>query len=89
MSLPNGTAKPGKGEDHGRDSPETPRLDGRTGALIAGYSGSVRAQSKPVALGVSAPITGDMTQYGIDIRQGVELAVSEINKAPPRCPACR
>jgi branched-chain amino acid transport system substrate-binding protein len=60
-----------------------------TGALIAGYSGSVRAQSKTVALGVSAPITGDMTQYGIDIRQGVELAVSEINKAPPRCPACR
>jgi ABC-type branched-subunit amino acid transport system substrate-binding protein len=88
MSLPNGTAKPRKGEDHGRDSPETPRPDGRDRRADRRIRRFRSGTIKTVTLGVSAPITGDMTQYGIDIRQGVELAVSEINNAP-RCPACR
>lgn len=34
-----------------------------------------------VTLGVSAPITGNQAQYGLDIRRGAELAVERLNQA--------
>jgi branched-chain amino acid transport system substrate-binding protein len=38
------------------------------------------AQSKQVILGISVPITGDEAQYGLDIRQGAELAIEQSNQ---------
>ncbi len=53
------------------------------GLLLGGLApASVRAASTKVAkLGVSAPLTGNMAQYGVDIRRGVELAVEGLNSS--------
>jgi branched-chain amino acid transport system substrate-binding protein len=49
-----------------------------TGLGLMGLSARpARAQAKQVVFGISVPITGDQAQYGLDIRQGAELAIEQ------------
>ena len=47
--------------------------------VVAGLISSPVLADETVHLGLSAPITGDQAQYGIDIRAGAELAVQQLN----------
>lgn len=43
---------------------------------------TTKAASKdPITLGVLAPLTGDVSVYGIAVKNGIDLAIDEINKA--------
>lgn len=39
------------------------------------------AESEVIKIGVIAPLTGDVAQYGVAVKEGVELKVEEINAA--------
>jgi branched-chain amino acid transport system substrate-binding protein len=39
------------------------------------------AKSEPLVIAVAAPFTGDSSEFGVQIRMGVELAVDELNDA--------
>ena len=46
----------------------------------AGCNGAA-ADSDVIKIGVIAPLTGDVAQYGVAVKEGVELKVAEINNA--------
>ena len=46
----------------------------------AGGNGAA-ADSDVIKIGVIAPLTGDVAQYGVAVKEGVELKVAEINNA--------
>jgi branched-chain amino acid transport system substrate-binding protein len=55
-----------------------------TGAALAAVSGaaltrSAFAQSDPILIGVSGPLTGANAQYGLQWKQGFDLALDKIN----------
>lgn len=47
-------------------------------ALLAGCRS---AENKPLPIGVIVPLTGDAASYGESSRQGIDLAIQEINEA--------
>ena len=49
-------------------------------AAIAGFGGAAMA-ADPIKIGVSGPFTGGSSSMGVSMRDGVKLAVEEINKA--------
>ena len=49
-------------------------------AAVLGLSGLVHA-AEPIKIGVSGPYTGGSSSMGVSMRDGVKLAVDEINKA--------
>ncbi len=49
-------------------------------AAVLGLSGLVQA-AEPIKIGVSGPYTGGSSSMGVSMRDGVKLAVDEINKA--------
>jgi len=49
-------------------------------AVIAGGAGSALA-ADPIKVGLAGPFTGGSSSMGVSMRDGVKLAVSEINKA--------
>lgn len=55
------------------------------GGIAAGLSARRAAAQGlgTITLGLSAPITGNMAQYGQDIRRGAELAIEQLNEAKP------
>ena len=55
-----------------------------TGAALATASGlvparSARAQDDPILIGVSGPLTGANAQYGLQWKQGFDLALDKVN----------
>ena len=54
-----------------------------TAAVLAlGVAGGARAQSgAPIKIGLSGPFTGGSASMGVSMRDGVKLAIAEINKA--------
>lgn len=55
-----------------------------TGAVAGLAARHAAAQAgTTVTFGLSAPITGNMAQYGQDIRRGAELAIEQLNQARP------
>ena len=62
----------------------TPRLTRRTALLaaaaLAAFSLPARA-ADPIKIGVSGPFTGGSSSMGVSMRDGVKLAIAEINKA--------
>jgi branched-chain amino acid transport system substrate-binding protein len=55
-----------------------------TAAALAAASGTVltriaHAQSEPILIGVSGPLTGPNAQYGLQWKQGFDLALDKIN----------
>lgn len=51
-----------------------------TVAVCASFAGSAVAQ-QPIQIGISGPFTGGSAAMGVSMRDGVKLAVQEINKA--------
>ena len=66
-------------------SPRSAGLDRRTllaaGAATLALPGVLRAQAKPVKIGILQPVTGALAQDGGFGRQGAELAIKAINDA--------
>jgi branched-chain amino acid transport system substrate-binding protein len=56
-------------------------LTGTATFLAAPYVSAARAEPPPVNVGVIMPLSGPNAQFGINSRNGVELAADEINKA--------
>jgi branched-chain amino acid transport system substrate-binding protein len=50
------------------------------GAAFAGLSGAALAQGKPVKIGMLTPISGPGSYFGVMDKQGVELALEQVNK---------
>ena len=51
-------------------------------ALVPATFSSARAQSgEPIKIGVAGPFTGGSSSMGVSMRDGVKLAITEINKA--------
>lgn len=50
-------------------------------AVVAGFPAIVRAQPKAINVGVIQPLSGANAQFGINSRNGIELAVDQINEA--------
>src|SRR5437868_7790696 len=55
-----------------------------TGAALAAASSTVlarfaRADAEPIMIGVSGPLTGANAQYGLQWKQGFDLALDKIN----------
>ncbi len=48
-------------------------------AACSGNSGTPASGSSTFTIGYTATLTGDFASYGLEMRQGVDLAVSEIN----------
>ena len=44
-------------------------------------SGSGSSGNDVIKIGVIAPLTGDVAQYGVAVKEGVELKIAEINAA--------
>lgn len=59
----------------GSESASEPAASGSAAAA----SGSTAASAAPIKIGSSGPLTGDYAQYGEGVRNGIELAVEEIN----------
>ena len=51
-------------------------------AVATGFTGQAQAQSgAPIKIGLSGPFTGGSASMGVSMRDGVKLAIAEINKA--------
>jgi branched-chain amino acid transport system substrate-binding protein len=50
-------------------------------ALFTGCSTAGKEETDTIKIGVASPFTGDYAQFGDYTKDGVELAVEEINKA--------
>ena len=51
-------------------------------AVATGFAGQAQAQSgAPIKIGLSGPFTGGSASMGVSMRDGVKLAIAEINKA--------
>lgn len=48
---------------------------------LAGCNGNSAGDSKTLVIGGIGPLTGNTAQYGINVRDGIQLAVDEINAA--------
>lgn len=59
---------------------QAPRGTGEASAPGSG-SGAVPASTEPVLVGVAAPLTGNSSEFGVQIRMGAELAEEQINAA--------
>jgi branched-chain amino acid transport system substrate-binding protein len=56
------------------------KLAALTAALVAGFAQSAHAQ-EAIKIGVAGPFTGGSSSMGVSMRDGVRMAVAEINKA--------
>jgi branched-chain amino acid transport system substrate-binding protein len=61
--------------------PDLSRRSILTASALAALTSRARAQTDPVMIGVSGPLTGQYAQYGADWRRGFDLAVAEVNAA--------
>lgn len=50
-----------------------------TAASTGSTSGAASASAGAIKVGTSGPLTGDNAQYGVAVKNGIELAVEEIN----------
>ena len=57
------------------------RLTRLAGALALAASTSLAFAADPIKIGVDGPFTGGSSSMGVSMRDGVRLAVDEINKA--------
>ncbi|APY94325.1 branched-chain amino acid ABC transporter substrate-binding protein [Burkholderia pseudomallei] len=52
-------------------------------SLLAAVAFDAHAQSSVVRIGVAMPLTGPVAHLGKDVQNGAQLAVDELNRAPP------
>lgn len=55
------------------------KIQGIIAAALLGLSVTAQAQSGPIKIGVSGPFTGGSSPMGVSMRDGVKLAVADIN----------
>src|SRR3990167_4532103 len=79
---PPGAARAPKGE---REMTGTRRDFLKTAVVgavgVAGFPGALRAQPREILVGETHPLTGGLAREGTLGKQGIELAVNEINAA--------
>lgn len=63
----------------GSNNSSAPAADGDSAASAP--AGDAAASTDPIKLGVLAPLTGSVSVYGITTKNGIEMAVNEINAA--------
>ena len=49
--------------------------------FVVSCGGKKAADSNVIKIGVIAPLTGDVAQYGVAVKNGVQLKVDELNAA--------
>ncbi len=60
---------------------DTTTSDSTGSAIESGDGGDSSASSDPILVGLIGPMTGNLAAYGNAMRQGLELAIEEINAA--------
>jgi len=51
------------------------------GTVLVAGSGLARADAPPIHIALTAPITGDYAEYGVNFKRSVEMGIDEINAA--------